>query len=138
MPKKIIFLFIIYFMVVSMTIGHIALSAQQESDDTSKALFESVKSALTWAIGIAVGLAGVMFAYGAVRYMFFADGEGKDAMFKSVLGLALALASFLIIQRINPTLINPLNLQALPATGNVFLEKEKGDRAPTGLYFELT
>src|SRR5438105_4981081 len=66
-------------------------SSSRTQQSPSQTLFDSVKQAVKWATGIAALLAGVMFAVGAIEYMFFANPDGKDRMFSSVIGLVLCL-----------------------------------------------
>src|SRR5450759_447 len=64
-----------------------------------------------WGVGLAGGLALVSFAWGAV--MLIASGDSteiassaKDRMKGAILGLILTLASWLIIDTINPNIEN--------------------------------
>jgi Type IV secretion system pilin len=79
-------------------------------------------------VGIAVGaaalLAVVMFALGGMKYMMseaaFSKSDAKEQMTEALVGLAIVLGSFLILNVINEDLtsLNALrNTQAIPAPG---------------------
>lgn len=79
--------------------------------------------------GVAMALAGTLaiisFAIGAVQYMASAgnptiEGDAKDRMIKSILGAILLLASYIILQTINPQLIEP-SLTSLSGLPGVYL-----------------
>jgi hypothetical protein len=75
-----------------------------------------------WGISIAVILSIIMIMYGGLQYMttdaYSGKAEGKEKVTGAIIGLILALSSFLILQTINPDIvdfdsnsfINPNNL----------------------------
>ncbi len=93
-----------------------------------------------WGIGIAAVVAAISFVVGAVTLMASADNtelasSGKDRMRGSILGILLLGASYIILNTINPNLINPtlnplnnveLNPTA-PAPGVYFYSDESCD-----------
>jgi len=73
----------------------------------------------SWAISIAGALAVISFAIGAVGYLISLDSaeiksNSVDRMKSAILGLLLILASFLILNTINPALVTP-TIEPLPA-----------------------
>lgn len=85
---------------------------------------EYIKGAFNLAIGIAAVLAIIMIVFGGIQYMGTESIGGKGAGLKkikdAVLGLLLALGSYVLLFTINPSLVN-FNLTiaeiTLPATG---------------------
>lgn len=61
-------------------------------------------------IGIAAVLAVLMIVFGGIQWMmsdsFLAKGAGKEKIKNAILGLLLALSSYLILNTINPDLVN--------------------------------
>ncbi len=99
----------------------------------SDSLGQCVVNIFDWGISIAAIIAAVSFAIGAIIFMLSGDsGErassGKDRMKGSILGLLLLGASFIIMQTINPILINP-NIKSLDEA-----TLESPPRTP-GIYF---
>lgn len=85
--------------------------------------------------GLGVYLAGVLslisFVIGAIGLINpdpEAHGAAKDRIKGAILGLVLTLASFLIIQTINPNLTNPIT--PLSSLGGVFLTNGSGEQQP--------
>lgn len=71
-------------------------------------------------IGFAAMLGVIMIAVGGVQYMgsdsFSSKGEGRKRIFSAVQGLFIILASYLILNTINPQLLN-INIIVPPPTG---------------------
>lgn len=70
-------------------------------------------------LGIATVLAVLMITYGGFKYItaeaYTAKREGKDTVQDAILGLILALASWLLLHTINPDFTNSsFNLTAVP------------------------
>lgn len=86
--------------------------------------------------GLLVYLCGIVslisFAMGAIGLISpnpESHGDAKDRMKSAILGLALTLASFLIISTINPTLTT-LHLVPLAPTSGFFCVKASGQQMP--------
>jgi len=82
---------------------------------------------IAYFFGLLIYVAGVLalisFAVGAIGLInpnVEAHGEARDRMKGAVLGLVLTMASYIILQTINPTFIKP-NLATLPPAPGVFL-----------------
>ncbi|HEY4518588.1 MAG TPA: hypothetical protein VJG48_03130 [Candidatus Paceibacterota bacterium] len=80
--------------------------------DGGLAYFSTVYS---YALTLAVGLAFVMIVVGGIQYSTsFADPGAKkaglDRIYSAITGLVLALVSYLILNTINPNLVNPGSL----------------------------
>lgn len=74
----------------------------------------------TISVGVAVALAVVMIVYAGIIYITSGDNAGKQKEAKSqitqaIFGLALLLASYLILRTVNPDLTNLGKWQNLPA-----------------------
>jgi hypothetical protein len=71
-----------------------------------------------WGISIAVVLSIIMIMYGGLQYMttdaYSGKSEGKEKITGAIIGLLLALSSFLILQEINPNIVDFAN--------NIFLD----------------
>lgn len=85
--------------------------------ETPSALFSKV-----YTFGVSfVGLAAFfMFTYGAVRYMMAGESspsEARKIMYNALIGLVLALVSYLILNIINPDLVKGFNLALPPIPG---------------------
>lgn len=82
-----------------------------------------------------VGLAAFfMFTYGAVRYMMAGEGspsEAKKIMYNALIGLVLALVSYLILNIINPDLVKGFNI-GLPPIPELKTSNPGPIYAPTG------
>lgn len=67
----------------------------------------------SFGIAIAAALAVVMIAFGGIQYMttdaWTKKEEGKERINNALLGLALALISYLILYTINPSLVDFTN-----------------------------
>lgn len=85
-------------------------------------LQNTVKYYFTWGISIAVLLAGISFAVGGVQYIISMHADGKERMLGSILGLVLLLASYVILQTINPA-ISTLTFNPLPKGTGIFFVK---------------
>ncbi len=77
-----------------------------------------IKGAFNLAIGIAAALAIIMIVIGGIQYMGTESIGGKGAGLKrikdAVLGLLLALGSYVILLTINPSLVNfNVNIEAI-------------------------
>ncbi|MDP2665016.1 MAG: hypothetical protein Q8O97_03715 [bacterium] len=77
---------------------------------------------IAWAYALIVGISGfaafVMIVWGGVEWLSSAGNpssmnSAKDKIKSALLGLLLVLASFLIIQIINPDLVGTLSLPSL-------------------------
>lgn len=78
-----------------------------------------------WAMSIAGMLALISFILGGIKYMtsaadVSAQGEGKDRMVGSSIGLVLLLASWLIMQSINPQIKSLDLFSGLPAGPGIY------------------
>jgi len=76
----------------------------------------------TYGISLVALTAFFMFTYGAIRYMMPTEGgtaEAKKAMYNAVLGLVVALVSYLTLSIINPNLVKNFDIN-LP-----LIEKKK-------------
>lgn len=74
-------------------------------------------------IAIASGLAVIMLIYAGVKYIstdaFGGKEEAKGIIENALWGLLLAMSAWLILNTINPNLVNlSLNIDRLPTTGN--------------------
>src|ERR1035437_10237520 len=121
--KKLLFLFIFAFLFLGTANLVFAVEVQNGPCANSTNLGTCVVSFFKWGIGFAIAVAAASFAAGAIMLMISGDnGElangGKDRMKGSVLGLVLLGSSFLIMNAINPQLVNPgitaLNTPSLP------------------------
>ena len=118
--KKQNFLIIIFSVLFSATV---AIAAESAATQT---LQQYVKDTFNWGLGIAGLLAALSFAIGAVQYIVSDHAGGKDRMLGSVLGLFLVFASWIILQTINPKIIN-LELGSLDPQGvGVYFSKFSG------------
>lgn len=100
-------------------------------------LGDLISSLYVFGLGL-VGIAAlIMLTYGGIRYMLAGDRdptEAKKHMKNAVIGLVLALSSWLILFTINPDLVKKLQLRLEPieappqekAVGPLF-EKSKGE-----------
>ena len=112
-----------------------ALEAKLPGLKDNPTLPEYVKYLFTFGISLAAILALISFTVGAVQLIISGDSpetssNAKDRMKGSVLGLVLALSSFLILQTINPEL---LNLRITP----VFEVPIAMSSSPPGVYYYL-
>ncbi|MCX6720860.1 MAG: hypothetical protein NTW11_03580 [Candidatus Staskawiczbacteria bacterium] len=96
-----------------------------------------IASYVKYFFGLLVFIAGILslisFTIGAVGLInpnVEAHGDAKDRMKGAVIGLALTLVSFIIINTINPALTNP-SLTPLPPTAGVFYSNGT-DTQPVG------
>ncbi len=85
---------------------------------TSTSLPEYMKGIIVAAIGLAIVFAVLMIVIGGIQYIVaqtpFAMGDAKKRIGGAILGLILALLSYLILQVINPELLNiGLNLKTI-------------------------
>ena len=74
-------------------------------------------------VGVATALAVLMVIWGGVEYIttdaIGGKEEGKQKVQNAILGLILALGSYLILQTINPALLNTnLNIQTITTAGD--------------------
>lgn len=75
-----------------------------------------------WIIGIAGVLAVLMIVIAGIEYMSpvpSAKESGKNRAMAAILGLILALVSYLILRTINPDLVNEPNLDLQSTTPNI-------------------
>jgi hypothetical protein len=91
---------------------------------------------ITYLFGLLIYIAGILalisFTIGAIELInpnIEAHKDAKDRMIGSILGLVLTLASFFIIQTINPKLGTPA-LNVLPALPGVFYQTDNGGLFP--------
>jgi hypothetical protein len=87
----------------------------------------------SWAISIAGTIALISFAIGAVGLIISGDstelaGNSKDRMKNAILGLILIMAAYLIMNTINPALVNP-TLTPLPPGPTIAVP------IPPGVYY---
>ncbi len=77
--------------------------------DTENGLSIYVNQLYTWGVALASGLAVMMIIWGGVGYVTSAGGggieEAKGRINAAILGLLLALGSYLILKTINPELL---------------------------------
>lgn len=91
--------------------GYVSLSGINEIDEasTSKTLDGMVALFFSWGIGIAVVLSILYIVFGAIQYMttdaIGQKSEGKQKITSAIIGLILALSSWLILHEINPKLV---------------------------------
>jgi len=96
-----------------------ALSYQPLEDAAFKGFGEANKTgdlgiflsqAFSFGLAIAAALAVIMIVWGGVEYMLseslFSKEAGKERIKNAILGLLLALTSYLILWTINPNLLN--------------------------------
>lgn len=80
-----------------------------------------INSMFTVAIGAAAFLAVIMIAVGGFQYMstdaISGKSEGREKITGAILGLLLILGSVILLQVINPNILN-INLN-IPGSGNV-------------------
>lgn len=81
-------------------------------------LAEYVRFLYLWFIGVVALAAGIMVTVGGVRYLLATGNPGKeqdakDQISHALLGLIVALGSYLILRTINPSLVN-LGASELP------------------------
>jgi Type IV secretion system pilin len=76
-------------------------------------------SVFNWGIAIAVALALIMIIYGGIEMMtsdsWMKHDDGKKKIYDALMGLGLALISWLLLYIINPTLVT--------FCGNIFIGK---------------
>ncbi len=79
-------------------------------DTTGKSLPDFLKTAFQFGLSLAAVLAVIMIIWGGVKTMLsesvFGKDEGKKIIQDALLGLGLALVSWLILFTINPELVN--------------------------------
>ena len=112
-----------------------ALEAKLPGLKDNPTLPEYVKYLFTFGISLAAILALISFTVGAVQLIISGDSpetssNAKDRMKGSVLGLVLALSSFLILQTINPELLK-LHVTPVSEVSGVFYTNGK-DYEPVG------
>lgn len=95
-------LLIIFFIIFLFCTNKVVFAAQKQPT-----LPQLMTNTFNWAMAIAGMLALISFILGGIKYMtsaadVSAQGEGKDRMIGSFIGLILLLSSWLIIQSINP------------------------------------
>ena len=89
-------------------------------------------------IAIATGLALIMIVIGGLQYVstdaIGGKSEGRQRINNAIVGLLLALGSYILLQQINPALLkSDLNVEATKSTGkvnNVDIELSTGTTAP--------
>ena len=79
-------------------------------DANTKTLSDFVGYAFKLGLGIAVVLTIVMIMFGGIQYMttesFNGKGDAKKRINDALIGLGLALVSYLLLYTINPCLVN--------------------------------
>ena len=96
-----------------------------EKISTSTTISEYAVYIFNFCIIIAAVAAFVVLIYGGIRYLLSFDNPGnmKEAriwIYSGIVGLCLALASYLIINTINPEIITPKLEEIKPTTGIYF------------------
>lgn len=89
-------------------------------------------------IAIATGLALIMIVIGGLQYVstdaIGGKSEGRQRINNAIIGLLLALGSYILLQQINPALLkNDFNVEATKSTGkvnSVSIELSSGTTAP--------
>lgn len=114
--KKIILLIILSLILISIS------SPVFAADSASTKLKQTLSNGFKWIMGIAGLLAGISFAVGAVQYAVTDHAGGKERMLGSVLGMALILGSYIIIQTINPK-ITKLEITTIPGGAGIYYVK---------------
>lgn len=121
------FLFIVFLIVL--TFIKVNFASAMEIDWTNLGLPANpdlptyVSFIFSWAIGIAGILALISFAIGAIGLInpnVESHNDAKDRMKGAVLGLVLTVASYIILNTINPVLVTP-TLTPLAGLSEVFL-----------------
>ncbi len=98
---------------------------------------------ISYWFGVGIYIAGtialISLAIGGVRYMTSAGnpeavGDAKDRIKGALLGMALVMASFILIRTINPQLITP-TLTPLPGVQGIFYSNDSNgtQRRPVGI-----
>lgn len=103
------------------TAKYIPLTGDDEILPSENASFSDlVKQLFNWGIAIAIILAIMYIVIGGIQYMttdaVFDKGEGREKISSAIGGLILALATFLILQTINPQIVG-LNFTVTPGSG---------------------
>ncbi len=96
------------------TIDYVPLEGKAFSDlpiaSGSGQLADFLSKAFSFGLAIAAALAVVMIVWGGVEYMLsdslFSKEEGRKKIKDALLGLGLALVSWLILYTINPAILN--------------------------------
>lgn len=102
---------------------------------------QNLNTFIAWLYYLFVGIAGlaafIMIIWGGIQWLTSGAipsqaGEARDKLRNAILGLLLILASFLIIQTINPqlTILNQPGLESL--TGSIPVLTEKGPGGASG------
>lgn len=92
-----------------------------------------LSSMFQWIIGIAGVLAVLMIVIAGIEYMSpvpSAKESGKNRAMAAILGLILALVSYLILRTINPDLVSGPNLDLTSPTSNT----QRGSQSVTGTW----
>lgn len=93
---------------------------------------------VSYFFGLAIIIAGfialVSFVVGAITYILSAGnpsmiGEAKDRMKNAIIGLVLLLTSFLIMQTINPAIVQTV-VGSLPTTDGIYYYKSDTEMLP--------
>lgn len=101
------------------------------SIDSNSTLPQYVKYFFNFGLAVAGTLALISFALGAIGLMspnLESHNDAKDRMKGSILGLILIMASFIIIQTINPKLAT-ITISELPGVSGVYLTNGKDSQA---------
>ena len=131
--KKTFLFFIIFYANISFATGYQPLVSDLPFSSTGSAgggLGSFLKQIFNWGIGIAVTLTILMIIFGGVQYMttdaIFKKEEGKKRITGAVAGLLLSLSGWLILNQINPKILEETNLGLKPEefSGSVDLPGE--------------
>jgi len=154
-----IFVFLNLFFIPKLVLAYVSLvpSSPLGSAASSGNLQGFLKTLYQWGVGVAVALAILFIIFGGIEYMttdsVYKKDEGKKRITAAVSGLLIVLASWLILNQINPRIFNndlgldgskidsadPLNTNTadLTKTGNTNNTGD-GTSAGTGNVAELT
>ena len=122
MKKKYLVLSLLIIIFLSSTSFALALEVSLPGLSNNPTLPEYVRYFFNFGISIVAILSLISFTVGAVGLIapnIEAHNNAKDRMKGAVLGLVLTLASFIIMQTINPALTN-ISLNRLPTIAGVF------------------
>ena len=96
-------------------------TGQTEINTTTNGGLDYFKLVYSWTLTLAIALAFVMIVVGGIQYSTsFADPGAKkaglDRIYGALIGLVLALVSYLILNTINTSLVTPPPLTPAPLT----------------------